>query len=93
MLAGIEGDEVLINIEQGGETVTVGLQYDWLAEAKLVLTDELIKAMLKARKDAGALDESQFDVIEEDAPLRGDIETRPVPRRTEKDGNYLCKPA
>ena len=64
VLAGIEGDEVLINIEQGGEDVTVGLKFDWLADAKLVLTDDLIKAMLKARKDAGPLDETQYDDIE-----------------------------
>jgi len=74
VLAGIEGDEVLINIDQSGETLTVGLKYDWLAEAKLVMTDELIKAMLKARKEAGTLDETKFDIIEEDAPLGGDIE-------------------
>ncbi|WP_371224767.1 ribosome maturation factor RimP [Roseovarius sp. 2305UL8-3] len=59
-LAGIEGDEVLINVAEG----TIGLQIDWLAEAKLVLTDELIKDMLKARKDAGALNEDNFDEIE-----------------------------
>ena len=64
VLAGIEGNEVLINIQQDGEDVTVGLDYDWLAEAKLVLTDDLIKAMLKARKKAGALDETKFDDIE-----------------------------
>lgn len=45
ILAGVEGDEVLINIEEG----TVGLNFDWLTDAKLVLTDELIKEMLKAR--------------------------------------------
>ncbi len=64
VLAGTEGDEVLINIEEGGETITVGLQFDWLAEAKLVLTDELIRDMLRARKAAGDLDENQFDEIE-----------------------------
>ena len=64
VLAGIEGNEVLINIQQDGEDVTVGLDYDWLADAKLVLTDDLIKAMLKARKKAGALDETKFDDIE-----------------------------
>ncbi|MGX9352493.1 ribosome maturation factor RimP [Shimia sp. W99] len=64
VLAGVEGDDVLINIEDQGETVTVGLQFDWLAEAKLVLTDELIKEMLKARKDAGTLNENDFDEIE-----------------------------
>lgn len=60
MLAGVEGDEVMINIDEG----TIGLKFDWLTEAKLVLTDELIKDMLKARKDAGALNEDNFDDIE-----------------------------
>ncbi len=59
-LSGVDGDEVLINISEG----TIGLKFDWLAEAKLVLTDELIKDMLKARKDAGALNEDNFDEIE-----------------------------
>lgn len=60
VLAGIEGDEVLINIPEG----TVGLHFDWLADAKLVLTDELIKEALRARKASGDIDESQFDDIE-----------------------------
>ena len=60
VLAGVEGDEVLINIPEG----TVGLHFDWLADAKLVLTDEFIKEMLKARKADSNLDESQFDDIE-----------------------------
>lgn len=62
-LAGIDGDEVLINIEEG----TVGLKFDWLSEAKLVLTDDLIKEMLRQRKAAGILNEDAFDEIEEDA--------------------------
>ncbi|WP_170755386.1 ribosome maturation factor RimP [Ruegeria lacuscaerulensis] len=63
-LAGIEGDEVLINIPEGSETITIGLQFDWLSDAKLVLTDDLIKEMLRQRKDAGALSENAFDEIE-----------------------------
>ena len=61
-LAGVEGDEILINIEEG----TVGLKFDWLTDAKLVLTDELIREMLKARKEAGTLNESAFDDIEDE---------------------------
>ena len=61
-LAGIEGDEVLINVAEG----TIGLQFDWLSDAKLVLTDELIKEMLRQRKESGAVDESKFDEIIED---------------------------
>jgi ribosome maturation factor RimP len=61
-LAGVEGDEVLINIEEG----TVGLKFDWLSEAKLVLTDDLIKEMLRQRKASGALNEEDFDQIDTD---------------------------
>ncbi len=66
-LAGVEGDEVLIEIEEGGEAVTIGLQFDWLSDAKLVLTDALIDEMLRARKASGAFDETQFDEIETEA--------------------------
>jgi ribosome maturation factor RimP len=65
VLAGVEGDEVLLNLEEGGETVTVGLHFDWLSDAKLVLTDDLIREMLRARKAAGLIDETKFDDIEE----------------------------
>ncbi|MGA1234109.1 MAG: ribosome maturation factor RimP, partial [Lutimaribacter sp.] len=45
ILAGIEGEDVLVNIQQGGDVVTVGLNIDWLTDAKLVMTDELIREM------------------------------------------------
>ncbi len=63
-IAGTEGDEVLVTIEDQGEDVTIGLKFDWLEDAKLVLTDELIRDVLRARKDAGQVDEKQFDEIE-----------------------------
>ena len=59
-LAGIDGDEVLINVQEG----TLGLKFDWLSDAKLVLTDDLIKEMLRQRKAAGTLNEDSFDTIE-----------------------------
>ncbi len=61
-LAGVEGSEVLVNIEQG----TVGLKFEWLSDAKLVLSDELIREMLRQRKAAGIVDEDKFDEIETD---------------------------
>ncbi|OJI94929.1 ribosome maturation factor RimP [Planktotalea frisia] len=65
-LAGVEGNDVLINIEEG----TVGLNFDWLSDAKLILTDELINEMLRQRKNAGAINEDDFDEIQTDeAPL------------------------
>ncbi|MDR9426787.1 MAG: ribosome maturation factor RimP [Salibaculum sp.] len=63
-LHGTEGNDVLIEIEEHGESVTIGLQLDWLSDAKLVLTDELIRDVLKGRKDAGEIDETQFDEVE-----------------------------
>ena len=58
-LRGVEGNEILIEIPEG----TIGLEFDWITEAKLLLTDELIAETLKARK-AVDLDESKFDDIE-----------------------------
>lgn len=66
MLAGVEGDEVLLTLDEQGEEVTVGLNFDWLSDAKLVLTDELIREMLRQRKADGAIDETQFDEIQTD---------------------------
>ena len=59
-LVGTEGDEVLIEIEEG----TIGLEFDWLSDAKLVLTEDLIRDVLRTRKDAGQIDETQFDAVE-----------------------------
>ena len=72
-LAGIDGSDVLINVEEG----TIGLQFDWLSDAKLVLTDELIAEMLRQRKAAGilnenALNEDAFDEIEAEASDEGE---------------------
>ena len=53
---------MLINVAEG----TIGLKFDWLTEAKLVLTDELIREMLRQRKAAGVIKETEFDEIHED---------------------------
>ena len=60
ILAGVEDDEVLINVDEG----TIGLKFEWLSDAKLVLTDELIKEMLRQRKAAGVLKDDDYDAIE-----------------------------
>jgi len=67
-LAGIEGDEVLINVAEG----TLGLKFDWLSDAKLVLTDELITEMLRQRKAAGTLNEDAFDEIQTEESDEGE---------------------
>jgi ribosome maturation factor RimP len=74
-LAGTEGDEVLIEIEEG----TVGLRFEWLSDAKLILTDELIRDVLKTRKDQGQIDGAQFDevrtVLDDETEAGGEPET------------------
>ena len=79
-LAGVEGSRVLIELddadikpESGG---AIGLEFDWLADARLVLTDELIAASLRARKHAAneiGLDETEFDDIETEEDANGDL--------------------
>lgn len=63
-LAGVEEDEILILIEEGGEEVTIGLRFDWLSDAKLILTDDLIAEMLRQKKASGTYNEADFDEIE-----------------------------
>ncbi|WIV50756.1 ribosome maturation factor RimP [Marivivens sp. LCG002] len=72
-LRGVEGDEVLIELDEQGEDITIGLKFEWLSDAKLVLTDELIRDVLRGRKDAGQIDEAQFDQVE--TIIDGDEET------------------
>jgi ribosome maturation factor RimP len=61
VLAGVQDGEVLVEIPEG----TIGLAYDMLADAKLVLTDALIAESLAGRKAQG-FDPDAFDEIEEE---------------------------
>jgi ribosome maturation factor RimP len=54
VLAGTADDEILITIDEG----TIGLKFDWLSDAKLLLTDALISEMLRQRKTAGDKNET-----------------------------------
>ena len=60
VLAGTQNKEILINLNEG----TVGLKFEWLSEAKLVLTEELITEMLRKQKTLGVFNEKSFDEIE-----------------------------
>jgi len=60
ILAGVEDDEVLIEIEEG----TVGLRFEWLSDARLVLTDALIAESLRAAGTLADPDLSEFDDVE-----------------------------
>jgi hypothetical protein len=54
--------------------VTVGLHYDWLSDAKLVLTDDLIREMLRQRKAAGTIPTEHWT-------KRNSMTSRKYPRR------------
>lgn len=49
-LAGVEGDDVLLDVE--GEAETALIPFSWIASARLVLTEDLIRESLKAAKAA-----------------------------------------
>jgi ribosome maturation factor RimP len=63
VLRGVADGLVRVETDTGEATVP----FDALSDAKLVLTDELIAATLKAQKDKG-FDEAAFDDIEVDDP-------------------------
>jgi ribosome maturation factor RimP len=76
VLAGVEGTQVLIEIDDPDIDGAIGLEFDWLADARLVLTDELVAASLRARKHATneiGLDETEFDEIETEQDPDGEI--------------------
>ena len=50
MLAGVEDDQVCLDVD--GESETALIPFDWIASAKLELTDDLIRDTLKAAKAA-----------------------------------------
>ena len=65
MLAGTDGTEVLIEIDDDRVSGTIGLEFDWLADAKLVLTDELVTESLRRSKKKFR-EEDYDEVIETD---------------------------
>jgi len=72
-LGGLDGDTVLIALESGPARVP----FEALSDARLVLTDALIEASLKAQRDKG-FDETRFDDIEvEDGEDAGDDRREP----------------
>ena len=71
VLAGVEGTEILIEIDDPNIEGAIGLEFDWLEDAKLVLTDELVAETLRARKHA--FNEADFDEIEAEEDIEGEI--------------------
>lgn len=75
VLGGVEDGEVLLEIPEG----TIGLSFDLVSDAKLVLTDELIAESLAGRQAQGFdqpdFDETAFDEIETEETEADDTET------------------
>ncbi|WP_312814943.1 ribosome maturation factor RimP [Brevundimonas sp. BH3] len=63
IVAGVEGDHVAIDLD--GEEDTALIPFEWLADAKLVLTDELLKRGAALRAARG---EPEDDGLPEGAP-------------------------
>ena len=87
-LAGVQDGEVLIEIPEG----TIGLAFDLLSDAKLVLTDALIAESLAGRKAKGFdpehFDTSEFDDVETDTdPDTDDEEASPEDAADEEEVN------
>ena len=57
ILAGNDGDSVGIDLD--GEDDTAFVPFDWIADAKLLITDELIKAGQEAKAKTGAPDNTE----------------------------------
>ncbi len=66
---------MLITLEDAGAEVTIGLRFDWLSDAKLILTEDLIAEMLRQKKVAAPA-EGEFDAIEDSD---GDEDDEPAP--------------
>ena len=80
-LAGVQDGEVLVEIPEG----VIGLSFDMLADAKLVLTDALLAESLANRKAQG-FDPGDFDEIEtEDDQTEDGGETSPETDRDEEE--------
>ncbi len=62
-LAGVDGDNIDINLD-GEDGQTASIPFDWLSEAKLLITDELIEAGQKAK--AAAQENIQEENTQED---------------------------
>lgn len=58
-LVGFEDNSVLIDLPNEDETALI--PFDWISDAKLVLTEELMKADLAAREDPATSDNSSGD--------------------------------
>ncbi|MBW8880471.1 MAG: ribosome maturation factor RimP [Asticcacaulis sp.] len=75
-LAGIEDDYVAIDLE--GEEDTAMIPFAWIIDAKLVLTDELLKKGAEARANRADDDEDEDEEFDDDFEDGDDFEDDPA---------------
>ena len=63
VLAGVEGDRVLIDLE--GEDETAEVPFAWISDAKLVLNDELLRRGAQRRAERLQLEQASNDAAPE----------------------------
>ena len=68
MLAGVDGD--CIGIDQENEADTTLIPFAWIVEAKLYLSDKLLKygAEIRAQRLAAGIDGGEPDIDTEEEP-------------------------
>ena len=77
ILAGVEGENVAIDLD--GEEDTALIPFEWIADAKLVLTDELLKRGAALRAARG---EPEDDGLPQDASLGAAEDEQTTPTST-----------
>lgn len=81
-LEGCEDREVRIEVDLGAEGVQVlGLPFEFIHEARLILTDELIRESLRRAKLSGAAVDDTVTDVSEDPPAEDDDEPMPASTR------------
>ncbi|HMO30684.1 ribosome maturation factor RimP [Enterovirga sp.] len=97
IIRGIEGEAALIELpDQDGEEVVASLALDDIGEARLVLTDDLIRDSLRRAKQAGRVADEGMEAAEgeEDAAVPSPVSpAKPAPRAWARPASRPGRPA
>jgi len=85
VIRGVEDGAALIELpEEDGEEVVASLALDDIAEARLVLTDDLIRDSLRRAKQAGRNPDASDEAEDGEEPEAGEDEAAPAPKPARK---------
>jgi ribosome maturation factor RimP len=74
ILAGVEGEDILVDLD--GEEDTAVIPFEWLAEAKLVMNDALIKRGAEVRAARGEPEDDGLPLLSEDGGEAAETNTK-----------------